>query len=304
MYSMKKVSELLGIPAVTIRAWETRYRIIAPDRSMGGHRLYSDEDIRTLQWLKEQTQNHNMKISEAVRLLQSQDFATGAAQERADSQKPGGEQYGEWVDKLYNRLIRCQTAEAHETADMIFTLFEFEEAFHRVLAPVMIRVGEEWEAGHITVAQEHYASEFMLLRFHAFLRILPVRESLPKVLCFCPEGELHHLGLMLFGLFLRKRGIDIVYLGPNTPYEGIADLMVESRINAVAVSVTDASRIEALERWLEGMLRQFPALTPVMGGQGFGGYDGPLSPYVCLGERADWEAWLRQKLDRRGMRLA
>ncbi len=304
MYSMKKVSELLGIPAVTIRAWETRYRIIAPDRSIGGHRLYSEEDIRTLQWLKEQTQNHNMKISEAVRLLQRQDLTAGAAQQRAGHQEPGGEQYGEWIDMLYNRLIRFQTAEAHETVDMIFALFEFEEAFHRVLSPVMIHVGGEWEAGRITVAQEHYASEFMLLRFHAFLRILPVRESLPKVLCFCPEGELHQLGLMLFGLFLRKRGIDIVYLGPNTPYEGIADLIAESHIHAVAVSVNDASRIPALERWIEQMLRQFPALTPVMGGQGFSGYTGPLSPYVCLGERADWEEWLRLKLDRRGMRLA
>jgi MerR family transcriptional regulator, light-induced transcriptional regulator len=304
MYSMKKVSEMLGIPAVTIRAWETRYRIIAPDRSMGGHRLYSDEDIRTLQWLKDQTQNHNMKISEAVRLLQRQDPEAGAAVEPTGSQEPGGEQYGEWGNKLYDRLIRFQTAEAHETADMIFTLFEFEEAFHRVLAPVMIRVGSEWEAGHITVAQEHYASEFMLLRFHAFLRILPVRESLPKVLCFCPEGELHQLGLMLFGLFLRKRGIEVVYLGPNTPYEGIADLMIESRINAVAVSVTDASRIAALEHWLAKMLRQFPALTPVLGGQGFSRYNGPLSPYVCNGERAAWEEWLRLKLNRRGMRLA
>lgn len=303
MYSMKKVSELLGIPAVTIRAWETRYRIIAPDRSMGGHRLYSDEDIRTLQWLKEQTQNNNMKISEAVRLLQRQDISADASREHTELQEPKGDQYGEWVDKLYNRLIRFQTAEAHETADMIFALFEFEEAFHRVLAPVMIRVGGEWEAGRVTVAQEHYASEFMLLRFNAFLRILPVRELLPKVLLFCPEGELHHLGLMLFGLFLRKRGIDIVYLGPNTPYEGIADLMAQSRIHAVAVSVNDASRIPALERWLEKMLRQFPALTPVMGGQGFSGYDGPLSPYICSGERADWEEWLRLKLDRRGMRL-
>ena len=70
MYSIKQVSEILDIPAVTIRAWENRYNVVAPTRTEGGHRLYSEKDLETLKWIKTQVHEKNMKISDAVRLLQ------------------------------------------------------------------------------------------------------------------------------------------------------------------------------------------------------------------------------------------
>ncbi|HQD96040.1 MAG TPA: MerR family transcriptional regulator, partial [Propionicimonas sp.] len=45
---MSWVSQQLGLAPGTLRAWEQRYGIVNPNRSEGGYRLYSDDDLDTL----------------------------------------------------------------------------------------------------------------------------------------------------------------------------------------------------------------------------------------------------------------
>ena len=50
-YSIGAVANLTGLPTSTIRTWERRHRAVEPDRSSGGGRRYSDEDVERLQLL-------------------------------------------------------------------------------------------------------------------------------------------------------------------------------------------------------------------------------------------------------------
>lgn len=45
---ISEVSRRTGLPPATIRAWERRYGLLTPDRTGGGQRLYSDDDVRAL----------------------------------------------------------------------------------------------------------------------------------------------------------------------------------------------------------------------------------------------------------------
>ena len=49
------------------------------------------------------------------------------------------------------------------------------KAFHKVFVPLMVRVGDEWEQGIISVAQEHMVSEFVKQRIVQFFRVFPVQ---------------------------------------------------------------------------------------------------------------------------------
>ncbi|WP_300005270.1 MerR family transcriptional regulator [uncultured Cedecea sp.] len=55
-YSIGEFAKLCGINATTLRAWQRRYGLLKPQRSDGGHRLYSDDDIQQalniLDWIK------------------------------------------------------------------------------------------------------------------------------------------------------------------------------------------------------------------------------------------------------------
>ncbi|HBM3251780.1 TPA: MerR family transcriptional regulator, partial [Klebsiella oxytoca] len=45
-YSIGEFAQLCGINATTLRAWQRRYGLLKPQRTDGGHRLYSDDDIQ------------------------------------------------------------------------------------------------------------------------------------------------------------------------------------------------------------------------------------------------------------------
>ncbi|WP_066316160.1 MerR family transcriptional regulator [Bacillus sp. FJAT-29814] len=288
VYSIKKVSELLDIPSVTIRAWENRYHVVNPMRTEGGHRLYSKKDIETLKWLKEQTTKNQMKISEAVQLLQQ---STYKPIESIPISKP----YEDLKAKLYHALIEMDAQEANNITEVAFSMFEYEYVFHHLLAEILYRIGDDWENGKITVAQEHFASQFVMNRFGQFLRILPVNKSLPKILAFCPEGEDHHIGLMLFSLFLRKKGHEVIYLGPNTPFDGLLDVMENKQLSIIAISITNPAHMVRVEKWIQACIETNTQLKFVIGGKGVLRSQQRVTQSVSYFTDSDWESLYESK---------
>src|SRR5829696_7860002 len=59
---------MLGIPAATVRNWEERYALVRPERSSGGHRLYTRTQLEQLRFLKQQL-DRGLQPAEAHRLL-------------------------------------------------------------------------------------------------------------------------------------------------------------------------------------------------------------------------------------------
>ena len=47
-FSIHAVSVMVGVPAATLRTWEERYGLVVPQRTPGGHRLYSRHQIEQL----------------------------------------------------------------------------------------------------------------------------------------------------------------------------------------------------------------------------------------------------------------
>jgi len=85
VYSMGAVVRMLGIPAATLRTWEERYAIVLPQRSVGGHRLYSRDQIDQLSFVRDQV-DRGTSPGDAFRLLDARmsDYARRNA-DRDDS---------------------------------------------------------------------------------------------------------------------------------------------------------------------------------------------------------------------------
>jgi CheY-like chemotaxis protein len=72
---------MLEIPAATIRNWEDRYGTIVPERSPGGHRLYSRDQMAQLRFIAAEV-SRGLSAADAHRLLADrseggQSFTTG-----------------------------------------------------------------------------------------------------------------------------------------------------------------------------------------------------------------------------------
>ena len=70
-FNLKVVLKETGLTADTLRAWERRYGLPVPQRSAGGHRLYSQRDIETIKWLMKR-QTEGLSISRAVDMWKEQ----------------------------------------------------------------------------------------------------------------------------------------------------------------------------------------------------------------------------------------
>jgi DNA-binding transcriptional MerR regulator len=68
VYSIGAVERMLGIPAATVRNWEERYGLVKPERSGGGHRLYTRTQVDQLRFVKDAV-DRGLQPGEAHRLL-------------------------------------------------------------------------------------------------------------------------------------------------------------------------------------------------------------------------------------------
>ncbi len=68
MYSIGAVERMLDITAARVRNWEERYGLVKPERSDGGHRLYTRAQVEQLRFLKERVDG-GLQPAEAHRLL-------------------------------------------------------------------------------------------------------------------------------------------------------------------------------------------------------------------------------------------
>ena len=87
LYSIGAVARMLDIPAATLRTWEERYGLPKPERSAGGHRLYSRDQVAQLRFVKAQL-TAGMAPADAHRLLADRLAAGGLS---VDESEPAAE---------------------------------------------------------------------------------------------------------------------------------------------------------------------------------------------------------------------
>ena len=82
LFPIRVVARLTGINPVTIRAWERRYGLVAPERTPGGHRLYSRADVERLRTAC-RLMARGLAISQASRMLDGRGVAAEPEPDRA-----------------------------------------------------------------------------------------------------------------------------------------------------------------------------------------------------------------------------
>ncbi len=96
-----------------------------------------------------------------------------------------------------------------------------------IIAPALWHVGDLWERGEISVADEHIATEIsirVLALQREAQRVARTRGEYRVVLA-APPGELHVVALRMVDNLLRNAGYDVAMLGSDVPTEALATLM-------------------------------------------------------------------------------
>ena len=70
IYPIRTVAQLTGVNPRRIRAWEEQYHLITPARTGGGHRLFSEEDVERIRWIKAMV-DRGMSLKGIQRLVEA-----------------------------------------------------------------------------------------------------------------------------------------------------------------------------------------------------------------------------------------
>ncbi len=220
-----------------LRAWETRYGLLRPERTAGGLRLFSEEDERRVHLMRKHIAA-GLSASEAARLARSGE----------ESAPHGGSaSFAEIQAALARGIDALDEPMAQSALDQLFRAFALSYALSEVILPFLHQLGERWAAAETSIAHEHFASNVLGGRLRALTRGWGNGVG-PRAVLACPPGERHEFGLLCFGLALREHGWRISYLGAETPLREITDALGELLPSVVVLSaINEQSFLNASE---------------------------------------------------------
>jgi MerR family transcriptional regulator, light-induced transcriptional regulator len=243
------LSRRVGVSPELLRAWEQRYGLLQPVRSAGGFRLYSTTDEDRVRLMRRH-------LAAGVSAAQAARLALAAATPgRGEEAQPG--ELARLSTELVAALDRFDEPGAHATLDRLLATFTLQTVLRDVVLPYLHELGERWEHGEASVAQEHFASNILRGRLLGLARSWGEGAG-PRAVLACAPGELHDLPLIIFGLVLAGRGWVITYLGPDTPIATIQETLGDIEARLVVISATKRQRLGAVQPQLTELVQQIP----------------------------------------------
>lgn len=272
-YNLKVVLQETGIKPDTLRAWERRYGLPVPERTPGGHRLYSQYDIEIIKWLQAR-QVEGLRINRAVDLWNSmldsgQDPLLALPIEEPKTSAIAGDLVsGETLDEIKNNWITACMAFDEPTAEAIlaqaFARYPLETVCLEVLRRGLSEIGSLWYSGESTVQQEHFASALAIRRLDALLAAAPPPTRKGRILIGCPPDEDHIFSPLMVTLFLRYRGYDVIYLGADVPLSQLDKTVTKTQPDLVVLTAQQLTTAATLYEISQALKKQRVPL-------GFGG---------------------------------
>ncbi|MGC9221991.1 MAG: MerR family transcriptional regulator [Solirubrobacteraceae bacterium] len=224
----------VGVPASSLRAWEQRYGLLAPARSPGGFRLYSESDAQRVAVML-----HGLE--EGLSAAEAADAALKSAAAGTVATQTG------YLPQAREQLIEAfrtyDEGTVHAVIDTVLAAYGLESCLTQLVLPALTTIGDAWERGELAIGQEHFASNLIRARLLALARLWG-RGGGPLALLACVEGEQHDIGLIAFGLVLRTYGWRIVFLGTNTPIDTVAAAVAVTRPTVCVLSAFSPALFE------------------------------------------------------------
>jgi MerR family transcriptional regulator, light-induced transcriptional regulator len=243
-------SERVGVSAERLRAWEKRYGLLEPDRSEGGFRLYSDDDVSRV----ERMLGHIQRGASAAQAARLAIVGSAPPPTPAVEDAPSLDRH---AARLREHLERFDDAAVHAELDELLATFSLETVMRSVVLPCMEDIGNRWVDGDMSVAQEHFATN--LLRG----RLLGLSQGWgqgtgPRAVLATPPGEQHDLALVICGLALSRQGVRVVFLGADCPVDTLVTTVRGMRPALVLLASSEPSTFERVRAELRELGGEVP----------------------------------------------
>jgi DNA-binding transcriptional MerR regulator len=247
-----ELSRRTGVSPDLLRAWERRYGLLRPRRTDGRTRLYSAADEARVRLM-------SRYIADGLPPAQAAEMVTAVRL----TVRPGEgvaippAEVARAHEDMQTSLDRFDETSAQRALERLFGTYSPLAVVRDAMMPYLREVGDRWAAGHVSVAQEHFATNFLLARLLAFARGWD-RGLGPRAVLACAREEQHTFGLIAFGVALHQLGWRITYLGADTTVAMIEEASAHVAPDLIVVCAAMPERIAAVADELQALGRGRP----------------------------------------------
>lgn len=257
------VSKMTGLSTHTLRMWEKRYAAVTPRRTEAGGRLYTDPDVERLRLLHTLVEGgHSIG---GIAKLSTVDLRHMAAAFPAPSTASPSQHLPEVRRRVLSAIEQLHVDEAEQVLSRVALGTEPVEFLKTVVAPILVEVGDRWEAGELRIAHEHACSTAMRGLLFSLMRLYPSNDARRRAVVTTPTKEDHELGALMVAMLAAMYGWNVLYLGPDLPAEEIAFAVGQVDADLLMLSVTNLDT-ETSQRELGAIERLVPPRVRIVAG--------------------------------------
>ena len=183
---------------------------------------------------------------------------------------------------LRDAVVGNRRAAVRLTLDLLDQRVSREQIVVDLLAPAQQEVGQRWYCNELTPADEHLASGVTAAALDMLMGEATQSAYGSLTVVACAEGDFHSLAAQMFGELLHEHGMGVSVLGASTPAEVVAEFLVRSGADSLAISCSVPIFFPGAVRLIDAAHRQ--GIPVIAGGPAFG--HGPRRA-----ERLGADAW-------------
>lgn len=262
-FTIAAVERDVGLSKDVLRVWERRYGFPSPARDARGERLYTVEQVRRLRLVKrlmDQGMRPGRLLGSSLEELETLGQDLGAPASPVNS---GGE-----ADASVE-LLACLRAHGapglYRSLQQRLAKVGLARFVQDTIAPLAVRVGDEWARGDMEIYEEHLFTEVaMRLMRQAIAAVPPGRE--PVVLLTTVPDEPHGLGLLMVESVLCLHGARCISLGTQVPPSDITRAAQAYGADVVALSFSAGFAARHVPELLQQLRTSLPPRVQLWAG--------------------------------------
>ncbi|MEP7250762.1 MAG: MerR family transcriptional regulator [Ginsengibacter sp.] len=276
LFTIKDIENLSGIKAHTIRIWEQRYSFIKPKRSETNIRYYTNEELKTILNIA-LLNKYGYKISHIDKMSPESMAENVLSLTDAEAK--------EYL--LINTLLECMVdydMEKFEALlDNAFSVSGIEKTILKIIFPFLEKVGILWLTNHVNPAQEHLVSNIIRQKIIVGIDTVKMKQKKLMTVClFLPESEYHELSLLLVFYLMKKKSVNVIYLGAHTPFKELDNVILNKKPDYLYTHITSASQNFNFEKFLSQIHKQFGNYRFIVSGKFTTTYKKAIPPKIIF----------------------
>ena len=261
-FSINVISNACGVKPHTIRTWEKRYQVFTPERSEGGHRLYSEVDLAKAKLIVALIEQGHTISSLARHSLQ--DLRSLLVVNKGEDSESGKMFTSVETKRLLQHLANFNIDMVASGMQHLRLSIGVKEFIFKIVLPVMQEIEKLYLKGMYSVTQEHIISTIVGDQLHQ-INLTNEGPNHDRFALATPEGNVHELPILIAEIICNANRVSTNYLGASHPAECLSEAVNALKCKTIVMGVISSAQwnyeknivpyLESMDKYLKNNVK-------------------------------------------------